>query len=217
MNIDKIFWINSKNRPDRYRNMIERLAQLNISAERFPAIYGGEIDWNDREHSMFYQQDIKQDLNNGEKGCFLSHREIYKIIKTSDWNKVLILEDDALFMPGFLEDFESLIKQVPEYDMLYLGQWNYDEDVVKGETSALKEEIFKIGIRTVYKAQRCWLTHAYIIDRSVCDTLLNNTLNLYGSVDRVLADIQEKENLRVYAIHPNLINQDITKSSLRNI
>ncbi len=221
ISIDKIFWINSNNRPDRFRNMKERFLKLGIEAERFPAIYGGSIDWTDEYHRKFYKQGIKQDLNNGELGCFLSHLAIYQIIKDNGWKKTLILEDDADLKEGFIEEFEAIIINVPEYDMFYLGQWNYDlvgdKGIQNGENAALKECIKEIGKRSIYSASRCWLTHAYIVDINVIDTLINNSKNMYASIDCVLADIQEKENLKVYTIHPNLVNQDLTKSSLRNI
>lgn len=219
--IDKIIWINSNNRPDRFRNMKERFSKLGIEAERFPAIYGGSVNWSDEYYKQFYKQDIKQELNNGELGCYLSHLAIYKMIKDNGWNKTLILEDDADLKEGFIEEFESIISEVPEYDMFYLGQWNYDvmgdKGVQSGEKSALKDKIKDFGLRSIYSASKCWLTHAYIVDLKVIYTLLSHSKNMYASIDCVLADIQESQNLKVYAIHPNLVNQDFTKSSLRNI
>lgn len=213
--IDKAFWINSNNRPDRFRNMKERLGIIGLQAERFPALYGGAIDWNNPEFNFFHKHGVKQELNNGEIGCFLSHREIYKKIKDNGWKKTLILEDDCLFNNDFMSHLGYLSGK--DFDMLYLGQWNYDKGVIEGEKSALKKEIEKVGDGKLYEAKRCWLTHAYIIDINCIDILLDNTKNLYASVDCVLADIQERFNLNVLAIHPNLVNQDLTKSSLRNL
>jgi GR25 family glycosyltransferase involved in LPS biosynthesis len=212
---DKIFWINSRNRADRYRNMIGRLAELNIEAERFNAIHGGEINWNDPEYAEFYISNTKKNLNLGEKGCFISHRTIYKAIKENGWKKTLILEDDAKFCPDFLNQLNKVYPNVPEYDLLYFGQWNYDKGVVEGEKSALRDKVCEVEGKGIYKAVRCWLTHAYVVDLSIIDLLLDNTKNLYGSIDLVLSDIQEKEKLKVYAIYPSLITQDGTMSSLR--
>lgn len=214
---DKIFWINSKNRVDRFKNMILRLQKEGISAERFNAIHGGEINWADQEYNYFTTHNIKKDLNNAERGCFISHRTVWQTIKREGWKKTLILEDDCEFHDNFLEIFEKLYSQVPEYDMLYLGQWNYDIDINNNDGAfyALKEKIGGHGDRGLYKAERCWLTHAYAVDLTVVDTLIENSTNLYASVDQVLADIQAEKKLKVYAIHPAIIKQDGTKSSLR--
>lgn len=213
---DKIFWINSKNRSDRFRNMKERLKAQNIEAERFCAIYGGEISWNDPEYKDFSMNCPKgQELNLGEIGCFMSHREIYKKIKQEGWKKTLILEDDAIFCEGFEEIFNKLYSDLPDYDMLYLGQWNYDKGVIGGDTKALKEKVSEVGNIGLYKAERCWLTHAYAVDNSIIDILLSNTKDLYDSVDRVLSDIQETHKLKTFAIYPSIVNQDLTASSIR--
>ncbi len=213
--IDKMWWINHRNRPDRFRNMKERLSKLQIEAERFNALSGGEINWASPDYNFFSAHGEKKSLNNAEIGCFLSHRAIYKKIKENGWKKTLIFEDDCEFPEGFIKTFEDFHSKSPEYDMLYLGQWNYDKGVIEGETSALKEKLFDIDSRSLYRAERCWLTHAYIVDISIIDTLLDNTKNFYASVDCVLADIQEDKKLKVYAIHPALIKQDLTPSSLR--
>jgi glycosyl transferase family 25 len=215
--IDKIVWINSKNRADRYTNMKSRLQRLGIweEAQRFSAIHGGEVNWTSPEYAVFIKDNVKQELNNGELGCFLSHREVWKMAKENGWKKTLILEDDALFCDDFIDEFEDLALNTPAYDMLYLGQWNYDKGSDRGERAALKELINE-GEFSIYRAERCWLTHAYVIDNSIIDTLLENSTNFYASIDRVLADIQEDFKLKVYAIYPSIVAQDLTPSSLRN-
>lgn len=213
---DKIFWINSRNRSDRFINMKKRLGDLGIKAERFEAIHGGEINWTLPEFGIFYIDKVKKALNNAEIGCYMSHRTIYEMIKKEGWKKTLILEDDALFDLNFTEIFDELHDSCSDYDMLYFGQWNYDKEVIQGEKSALRDLVLTIKERSVYRAERCWLTHAYAVDLSIIDILLSQTKNLYGSIDNVLADIQENNKLKVYAIHPALIKQDGTRSSLRD-
>ncbi len=208
---DKVIYINSKNRPDRYRNITARLAELNIDAQRFEAIFGGhldqsKIDFGARVHAM----------NNAEIGCFMSHVEIYKLIKANGWKRTLILEDDAEFNKEvFPAKFDELYRSVPkDWQMLYFGQFNYDHlrnggNEQGGPVYALKKEVAP----SVFEADRCWLTHAYAVDLSCVDYLIENTKVLWSSIDNILADIQSP--LKVYAIHPAVIKQDATKSSLR--
>lgn len=221
---DSIKVINSKNRIDRYKNMIDRFIQQGLIKStdmavarrefmekfRFEAVMGGSVD-----HRQLNFGERKKPLNNGEIGCFLSHTTLFEMAKENNWDKLLILEDDARFEIDFERKFSEAIKEVPDdWDMLYLGQWNYDHQVnggnaVGGKTYALKEQIGKY----VWKANGCWLTHAYAVRQKALDYLIDNTKILYSSVDNVLSDIQHE--LNVYAIHPNIINQDGTRSSLR--
>lgn len=204
LGVDKIFWINSRNRIDRYNTMRKRIAEYEIPAERFEAILGGELLGSTIEFG-----EVKRKLNLGEIGCFMSHRAIYELIKKNGWKKTLILEDDALFKET-PEVITEKVKRVPEYDMLYFGQWNYDFGN-DGKKRALREEI-EPGL---YRAERCWLTHAYAVDISCIDILLENTQKLYSTIDHVLSDIQENHKLKTYAFYPDLVRQDLSKSSIR--
>lgn len=203
---DKVFYINSKTRIDRYRNMIDRLPKLGIEAERFEAILGGALD----SKKLEFGKSIK-DLNNAEIGCFQSHREIYKKIIENGYDKVLILEDDALFCEDFNKIFSENINHVPDdWQMLYFGQINHDliDGVAGSKTVSIKEHVGG----NVYEAERCWLTHAYAI-RGCAQYLYDNTKVMYHTLDAVLADLQK--DLNVYAFHPNIIRQDDTASSIR--
>lgn len=203
---DKVFYINSKTRIDRYRNMIDRLPKLGIEAERFEAILGGQLIAKEFDFG-----DSKKNLNNAEIGCFQSHRAIYKKAIENNYEAVFILEDDALFCENFNEIFAEQIKNVPDdWQMLYFGQFNYDEigTISGSKTQAIKENISG----KIYRAERCWLTHAYAI-RGCAQYLYDNTKVMYHTFDAVLADLQN--DLKVYAFHPNIIRQDDTASSIR--
>lgn len=220
---DKIYWINSRNRMDRFRNMIDRFKEIEVRAERFNAITGGELDHSQlrfhRSEPIFLADGRTGTqyrlLNNGEIGCFQSHVAIYRLIKEKGLDKVLILEDDAQFVEGFKERFGQMVKYIPEdWDMIYFGQSNYDYPNENWEGVERSTRNLKVNIKgEVYSADRCWLTHAYAVRGKCADFLIENTKEMYASVDNVLADIQH--HLKVYAIHPALINQDGTKSSLR--
>jgi GR25 family glycosyltransferase involved in LPS biosynthesis len=201
---DKVFFINSRKRVDRLKNMTKRLSVLEIKADRFEAILGGAVN-----KSALLLSPTNKTLNNGEIGCYLSHRQIWQIIKENNYKRTLILEDDAEFCVDFLEHFKNKIQEVPEFDMLYFGHWNYDDKTESGKKRALKDEVSD----GIYKANRCWLTHAYAVDVKCVDYLLKETEIIYSCIDNVLADKQEP--LDVYAFYPNLIKQDSTKSSLR--
>jgi len=203
---DKVFYINSKSRIDRYRNMQKRLPELGIEAERLEAITGGQLDAR-----AFDFGDSKKDLNSGEIGCIQSHRALYKKIIDNKIDKAFILEDDALFCENFNEIFNEAIRHVPnDWQMIYFGQFNYDQvGTINGsKTHAIKEKVEGI----VYVANRCWLTHAYAI-RGCADYLYENTKVMYHTLDAMLADLQK--DLKVYAFHPNIIRQDDTVSSIR--
>lgn len=210
MIFDKIYYINRRSRIDRHKAMKNRLAELGLVAERFEALEGGHFD---RRQFNFGEQ--KKSLNNGEIGCILSHRKIYELVSKENYKAVLILEDDALFMEGFKEVVELL--NLSSFDMIYLGQRNYDsiENAQKpiGRTISLKEKVNQLLEYGLYKAERCWLTHAYIINSESAKVLLEKTSVFYSSLDGILADAQSE--LKTFAIYPNIVKQDGSMSDLR--
>lgn len=218
---ERIYWINSRNRMDRMKNMQKRISELGIKASRFEAVLGGHID---RRKYSFGSKPVKE-LNNGELGCFLSHVNIWKDAKEKGYKRILILEDDALFCADFHKEFARHWEKTPDnWELLYLGQWNYDDQINGGNEGggsvfALKHLVWESGKDTqrakggVYLANRCWLTHAYAVDGKAYDKLIEGCQVMYSSVDNVLADVQSK--VITYAYYPNLIVQDNTKSSLR--
>lgn len=205
---DKIFYINSKKRVDRLKNIKKRLDENGIIAERFPAIFGGEIPDSQKNFGQ-----NPRSLNLNEQGCFFSHTKIYELIKANGYGKTLILEDDAEFKEGFKDHFEKLYNCLPnDWDLLYFGQFNYDQNS-GGKTKALQEKITDFIDYNIYTANRCWLTHAYAVNIKCIDKLIEGTKAMYSTIDNVLADLQK--DLIVYAIHPALIKQDGSQSSLR--
>lgn len=205
---DKVFYINSKKRVDRLQNIKKRLDEQKVIAERFPAIFGGEI----LDSQKNFGQNARS-LNLNEQGCFLSHTKIYGLINNSQYAKTLILEDDAEFKEGFPDHFTKLYDCLPDdWDLLYFGQFNYDQNT-GGKTRALKKKMTDFIDYNLYLADRCWLTHAYAINLKCIDKLIEGTKVMYSTIDNVLADLQK--DLIVYAIHPALIKQDGSQSSLR--
>ena len=208
---DKVFYINSRRRTDRYQRMRQRLDEQEIEAERIEAVWGGAID------PKGYRIEANRVLTLPEIGCFLSHRSIYERIKAEGFEKTLILEDDAEFAPGFEELFSDIYPQVPnDWDMLYFGRWNFScywtkADKQKGEFVGLLEEIYP----RLWKAEDCWHTHAYAVSRQCIDFLLLNTEIIKNCIDGQLASIHNQ--LKVYAIHPAIIEQDDSISSIQNI
>jgi glycosyl transferase family 25 len=86
---ERIYGLNLPERTDRLQHMKRELAKLDLTCESpqvklFPAI----------------KPDNKEPFRNlGMKGCFLSHLAILKDAKEAGLNYILILEDDALFLP----------------------------------------------------------------------------------------------------------------------
>src|SRR5919197_5147239 len=90
---DRIYVINLNRRPDRWRGICTQLERFGVQ-HRVTRIQGGD------------------DLP-GALGCFDSHLNCLKRAQDDDAKTPLILEDDALFMPGWPSRIDSDIVELP--------------------------------------------------------------------------------------------------------
>ena len=107
-NIDKIFYINLEDRPNRKIFMEEQLQLLDIPFERFPAI-------NSRKNGV---------------GCTRSHLEVYKLARDRGYKTILILEDDFQFDISKIE-FESKLTQLfngPSFDVCFISNTSVERE-----------------------------------------------------------------------------------------
>ena len=106
---DKVFCINLDRRPDKWAESTEEFKKIGLEVERVSGVDG---------------QTLKPlgKITAGEMGCSLSHINILKSMVENNWQRILVLEDDAVFIPNVQEYFEANLAAIPtEWDMLYLG------------------------------------------------------------------------------------------------
>jgi len=130
-------YINLARRPDRKKNIEDQLKQIDYKGpvERIDAIDAMYLDIPNLSNKLVTRKGINSALNKnnglytfltkGSIGCALSHRVAWeKVIKGND-EYVLILEDDIWFDKYFNKKLENIMGIVPSYDILYLGNSGY--------------------------------------------------------------------------------------------
>jgi glycosyl transferase family 25 len=139
-NIEHAFYINLESRVDRKQHVEEQLANIGICATRFNAIK----------------------LTNGAIGCSMSHLKCLEIAKQNNWEHVLIVEDDILFLNPelFKNQVDKFLKKHADFDVLLIAGNNVPP-YQKIDDSCVK----------VY---RCQTTTGYIVKRHYYDTMISN-------------------------------------------
>jgi glycosyl transferase family 25 len=139
-NIEHAFYINLESRVDRKQHVEEQLSNIGICATRFNAIK----------------------LTNGAIGCSMSHLKCLEIAKQNNWEHVLIVEDDILFLNPdlFKNQVDKFLKKHANFDVLLIAGNNVPP-YQKIDDSCVK----------VY---RCQTTTGYIVKRHYYDTMISN-------------------------------------------
>jgi GR25 family glycosyltransferase involved in LPS biosynthesis len=136
------FYINLDKRKDRKEKIESQLNEFNISGvERFSAF--DEYDANT--------------LN-----CKRSHLMLMKKLLDSDFDTLLILEDDCLFLDVLKKDGEKIFQDInnTDWDLFWLGCKNR-KNIVK-----YKNNCFQVS-STSY-------AQSYLIKRNMCEFIINN-------------------------------------------
>jgi glycosyl transferase family 25 len=170
--IKHIFYINLETRPDRKSHVEKQLKQLNLNPTRFNAIK----------------------LQNGALGCSLSHLKCLEIAKEKNWEHVMIVEDDILFLNPelFKNQFNKFLKNNTNFDVVLIG----------GNNVPPYQKIDD----TCVKVYRCQTTTGYLVKKHYYDTLINNMRegikllmnspekHVLYAIDKHWFKLQEKDN-----------------------
>lgn len=123
MHFDQAYVINLDRNPERRQHFYKHAEQAGLDVERFPAIYGLDVDIEDYYHRGYLADDFKLRMA-GSLGTLLSHVHIWeKIAENPNCGVGLIFEDDAIFKKDFKTKLEGLSPELlpNDWDMLWLG------------------------------------------------------------------------------------------------
>ena len=177
---DKVVVINLDKRTDRLQKISKQLDELGIVFERFSAIDGTG----------------KDPITAGT----MSHTQVWKKYQGL---KVLVLEDDALFVDNFNEKFTEVMQTLPsDWDIFYLGALVAP---TTGKIVKVNEHWYKQIVSTG--------TQAYCLKPGKMDYFYNRLKDYEWYIDIGLR--LEAVSNNCYITQPNLVTQSPGYSDLR--
>ena len=141
---DKIFYINLKKDVSRNESMISQFNKCGITNfERVNAIEIKKIPGTDK-YRNFIKKDHKYVL--GSLSCKASHLKCIQISKERKYSRVLILEDDVIFLENPNQLLTQNSKILNEWDMLYFGgdiERYFRNQIVRTHAYAIKDTLYE--------------------------------------------------------------------------
>jgi glycosyl transferase family 25 len=158
--IKHAFYINLYKRPDRKQHVENQLKTVGINAERFNAI----------------------EMQNGAIGCSTSHLTILETAKANNWDHVLIIEDDILFInPNlFVSQFNKFLSIHSYFDVALIAGNNVPPYTIIDDTCV--------------QVMQCQTTTGYLVKSHYYDKLIENFKN------GILNQINRPNARNLYAI-----------------
>ena len=175
--LDAIIYINLEARNDRKDLLMKELEKLKTDMSKVHKVSGVYMP------------------KNGHKGCIQSHILALNMIKMNNWNRVLILEDDAELnmTPETVnslinKSLEELDKDYPEWNVIMLATANKVIDKDYNKINKLNNELNKkelpidLDIYTnedktnslkLEKLKQATTSSAYIVKKEYADNILN--------------------------------------------
>ena len=124
--------INLERRPDRWADFTERLsasADTDTASKfvRVEGVDGHALVMNDEIAHLFRNNDFN--FRRGIIGCGLSHINLWQQLANGDDDMVLIVEDDATFVPHLRNELVDALGQLPganTFDLAFLGSFHWN-------------------------------------------------------------------------------------------
>ena len=179
---DKVVVINLDRRTDRMEKLDTQLQELGIQYERFSAIDGKNLEIDP---------------------IVAGNQSHLKVLQKYLQQRVLILEDDALFVNDFQAKFDEAIQHLPaDWDILYLGAL---VDPKTGKLIKTNDHWSKQIVSTG--------AQAYCVNPNKMAVVIEKLIGYEWYIDIGLRELNE--NLNCYIAHPNLVIQFPSFSDLR--
>ena len=199
------FVINLAERPERLAHMTKTFGDIGLSFERFEAIDRATAAHHPDRHRLPPQQG--RDWTPGEIACFLSHREIWRMIAEGRARWGAIFEDDIIVDPrlgAVLDEIETRLDDADIVKLETYNQWTLTSRRVVARTDGIE---FR-RLLAEHKGAA-----GYVVSRKTARTLVASVERFDRPADFALFAPGHPigRELKVYQTVPAVIIQDSTQ------
>jgi GR25 family glycosyltransferase involved in LPS biosynthesis len=217
----KKYVINLKKKPDRLYLFLKK---SNIQYDDINIVSGfdGSNPNNENiEEQYFFNNYFTDNLNTGEKGCFLSHIRIFKDIIKNNIDFGIIYEDDCNFCDNYDIKINNILKEMPtNTKILYFGG-RFTSDFYMADSTFTKISNNIVEHNKISWDQRNHIyhdrtTHGYIVSKAVAEKIVSyfdNKYVLYLPIDHWIICICMDFQIPIYNTYPLLCHCPLISDS----
>jgi glycosyl transferase family 25 len=136
-------------------------------------------------------------LSNGEIGCYLSHREVWKQLVNSRDDACCVMEDDIALHSGFRVAVDELIAHREHWDVVRLMGLNRRERIPSADLPS--------GMQLMWMDRQPVGTQCYVISREGAAALLKHTNSIVHAIDTAI-DRHWEHRLRLFVTEPEFVS-----------
>lgn len=241
-NFDHIFVLTLERAKDRQQAFKKRFQGLNYTF--FNGIDGHELDYEQliKDGTYSEQKAVEASryhfkMTKGHIACSLGHVLIYQEAIKKNYDRLLILEDDAVLNEHVENDLldKAMNELPPDWELLYLG---YDKNENPGPVIPAKQLFYSLLSITGYlpwSMKRVWniypqpysaylmksgdhvLTHAYAISLKAAKVMAQLHQPVFLNADHLLAHFATNELGKSFILKDKMFVQDDVTSIITSV
>ena len=201
-----VLYINLEKDQERRQRMEKQLFQLQIPAQRMPAVWWKEVPPTEqaRHHkSGLTQRQYFKPMGNGEKGCYCSHLQAWQRLLDSDAPAMVIFEDDVRLLPQLPQILDKVADLPPnKWDLIKL--YGREKEKI---ASRLPLEVGDFALITYRRVPS--FAAGYVISRAGAEKMLRTRIPFGRPVD-VDMRFWFENDIRIFGVYPSVIALDDT-------
>jgi GR25 family glycosyltransferase involved in LPS biosynthesis/predicted GH43/DUF377 family glycosyl hydrolase len=183
--------------PDRRDRIAGHLKSLGITPIWWRSIHGKT--WGLGTNKVYVQGEAP--INAGQVGLILGHYTLWQHLHAIGCEEAIILEDDAVLVPDFLQRYDEITTSLPaDAQLCYIGHLG-PTDVQHKVAQMLPGNVARLSYVP-------WGTHGYMVRKTALPVLLERMAMAKNPVDsQIWYQCLEGGHLRWYAAYETLVSQ----------
>lgn len=194
--VDQCRVISLDSREDRKRDIREQFDREGVDFMFESAVNGRTLNMDSIPPQLLTEVTRSQ-LKPGQIGCYLSHIILWTKMLTSEWEHLLVIEDDAKLTTDFKQQVAHYFNEVPtDYDLFFVGGCGK----VYNRKRVSKHVAIPYNIAC---------THGYIVSRKGCEKMLTYSSShpRKRPIDLVMSELIKVRAINAYVAEPFLCFQ----------
>ena len=205
--LDGILVVNPRDFIERRQSIERQLKPLGLPYEFIHSFDACDID--EAVRGRYFQQGH---LSSGQQSCALKHLQALRLIVERNWQRALILEDDALLVPEFAQWLHAALDEAARFTppyVLFIGS---------GGNQYTPRRLRVPGQR-LYKSERGRLGEAYVLGCQAA-RLRVESIDRHGIVlpiDNLFEQIDRECGIAMYWLEPPIVEQGSKNGYFRSV
>jgi len=205
--LDGILVINPRNFVERRRSIERQLQPLGLAYEFIHTYDASDIDATIAER---YFQNAA--LSPGQQSCALKHCEALRLICTRNWGRALILEDDAILAPQFIQGLQAALKESAPLKAPYVL-------LVGSGGNQYTPRKRRVPGQCLYRSEKGRLTEAYVLGSQTARLRVEwvERQGISLPIDNLFDRMDRELNIARYWLEPPIVEQGSKNGQFRSV